>query len=73
MGHWVKIGWPVGQAAPPPALTCLARGTFGAHSCEFSTLSRLNFETKQLELKFLFEKPLQGSRLRCGRATRQSC
>ena len=66
VGHWVKIGWPAGSVEPPPGLLCVAKGTFGAHSCEFSTLSRLNFEMKQLELKFLFQKPLQGSHLRWG-------
>ena len=65
VGHWVKLGWPVGESKPPPELQCIATGSFGAHSCEFSTLSRLNFQTRQLELRLLFQKPLQGTRLRC--------
>lgn len=65
VGHWVKLGWPTDKGPPPASQECISKGGFGAHSCELSTLSRLNFQTRQLELRFLFQKPLQGTRLKC--------
>ena len=58
-GHWVKFGWE--GTSVPEQHRCWSDGWGDRHSCEYMALSKLNFDTRKLELVHHFHTPILGN------------
>ncbi|KAK9813875.1 hypothetical protein WJX73_003016 [Symbiochloris irregularis] len=61
-GHWMKFGWAAKEA--PAQHKCWSDGWGDPHSCEYTAISRLNFQKRQLELLYQFRVPIIGTTYR---------
>lgn len=58
-GHWVKFGWE-GDIVPADHQDCWVDFA-GIFSCDYMAISKLNFETQQLEIVYHFTQSMLGT------------